>query len=543
MDEKIYVFGHRNPDTDSVCSAIAYANLKKQLGYTNITPFALGGINNETKFALDYFNFKAPKLLSKLKIKVRDLFLRPVTCLKQSSSILEAVDAIVNKNKHSTPVVDNEGRLMGVITLTDIYPDLIGKVEKDHLKKTKTPFENIINVLDGIIYYGCYPYKSVKGEIITFSELLLEEPLKEGDILILGDVNEYKEKAIKSGATCLIIATENKSTFQMNIPSDFKGIVLVVETSVFNIIKLIEKTVPVESMIKKQMLEYFELNDTIEEVKEQIFGSKHRSFPVVNKEGVVVGLLSRSDLLRVNRKKVILVDHNEKEQSVQGIEDAEILEIIDHHRIANVQTMSPLYFRAEPVGCTSTIIKSLYDESNESIPKDIAGLMLSAILSDTLLFHSPTCTERDKKAAYELAKIAGVNIETYGMDMIIAGTAINEDETPESLITKDMKSFNLGKHKSMVSQINTGDFKSLSKMLPILKEKIEKICEDENFDVAVLMITSIIIGGTEIIVAGRNKILAQNAFNMKVDEDTIFLPGVFSRKKQIVPELMNAAQL
>ncbi|TCK92360.1 manganese-dependent inorganic pyrophosphatase [Natranaerovirga hydrolytica] len=542
MKDKIYIFGHQNPDTDSICSAIAYANLKKALGYKKATAYRLGAISNETQYALDYFNVQIPRQIEKLELKVKDLYLRNVICVKPQDSIVEAVDVIVNKNKYSTPVVDEQERIIGVVTLIDLYNSLIGKVSNDHLKNSKTPFKNIVKALEGNVIHGTYPYEFVEGEVSTLSEVISGKTLLKGDILIAKNLKDNNEIVFNSGASCIIISKENEDKSVDEIPEDYEGIVIEVNTSIFNIIKIIEKTVPIEKMINKRTFEYFELNDSLEEIKEQILASQHRSFPVVDEDGKVVGLLARSDLLKVNRKKVILVDHNEKDQSIEGIEDAEILEIIDHHKIGNVQTMAPLFFRAEPVGCTATIIYDLYKEEKIPIPKEMAGIMLSAILSDTLLFNSPTCTHKDKETAKELARIAGVNMNAYGMDMIIAGTAIEHDETPEALITRDMKRFAFGKHKIMVSQINTGDFKALSNMLPVLKQKIEEICQNEELDLAVLMVTSIIIGGTEIIIAGKNKVIAQKAFELNLDEDTIFLSGVFSRKKQVIPKLMNAAQ-
>ncbi|MFP4698360.1 MAG: putative manganese-dependent inorganic diphosphatase [Eubacteriales bacterium] len=540
--DNIYVFGHRNPDTDSICSAIAYSYLKKQLGHDNIIPARLGAPNKETLYVLNYFDVELPILIEEIKMQVKDLFLRPIEAVKKDASIMKVADITVNKNKHLTPVVDSVGRLIGVITLPDLYPNLIGTVCKDSLKETKTPFNNIVDVLEADKLYGEYSNEYIKGEVYTLSETTTENHLNNGDIIIVGENNNYIQRAFKSGASCVIVSTKDKANCEIDIPNEYNGVVLLVESSIFNIVKLISKTVPIESMVNKKMLEYFDLNDSIEEVKEQIIASNHRSFPVVDERGRIKGLLSRSDLLKVNRKKVILVDHNEYGQSIKGIEETDIIEVIDHHRIANIQTMAPLYFRAEPVGCTATIILSLYEEHKIEIPKHIAGIMLSSILSDTLLFNSPTCTEQDKKAAEKLGEIAEVNIEKYGMDMIIAGTAIG-NETAEDIITKDMKHFIMGKYRVMISQINTGDFRGISNLLPTLREKVEEICKEEEIDLVVLMVTNIIIGGSEIIIYGKEKWIARNAFKIRAKENSIYLSGVFSRKKQIVPALMNAAQL
>ena len=540
MQRKTYIFGHKNPDTDSICSAIAYAYLKQQLGMNNVEAVRIGELNKETLYVLEYFTVKEPRLVEEIKSKVKDLDLSPVTSITANTPVIKAVDITLNVNsKHTTPIVDKKERLIGVVTLSDLIPNITGNIDSIYLKENNTPFENIIELLNAIVVKGEYPYKNVKGKIYTILDLN-NAKIKKGDFLILDNNEENRQLAYNSGASCLIIIT--KDEIIDDIPEAFKGIVVRVNLPVYSIIKIISEAIPIDKIIKKSMLEYFELNDILDDVKEQVLSSKHRVFPVIDENGVVKGILSRSDFFNIHRKQVILIDHNEYGQSIKGIEDAEILEVIDHHRIANIQTMAPLYYRAEPVGCTSTIIFTLFNENNVKIPKKIAGLMLSAILSDTLVFKSPTCTQRDIEAARNLAKIAEVEIEEYGMNMIFAGTAI-DNETPVELITRDMKRFTIGKYRTIISQINTGDVKKISNMLPAIEERLEQYCEENNLDMALMMVTNIILGGSEIIVAGKEKWIVQNAFNIPYNETTIYLPGVFSRKKQIVPVLMNAAQM
>ena len=346
-------------------------------------------------------------------------------------------------------------------------------------------------------------------------------------------------RTFKSGSQNIIISNAPIG-IEPPIPEYYKGLVLLSNFSPIEVMRRLNQVIPIARFVQHEKLEYFVNYETLDDVKENMLTSDHDRFPVVDEDGHVLASITKSDLLDYNRKQVILVDHNERGQSIRGVEEADIIEVIDHHRIAEIQTASPLYLRIEPVGCTCTIVAKMYQEKHIPIPRPMAGLMLSAIISDTLLFNSPTCTELDKQTAIKLADIAGVDLKTYGESMLIAGSNIS-DMTPSEILTADRKRFTMGNYRVVVSQINTGDFKGMFKQLrPVLNE-MESSCEKDGYDLAVLIVTDIIMGGSEILVAGKARKLAEAAFGIGENDFSKFFPGVFSRKKQVVPPLMNAS--
>lgn len=541
MDKPIFVFGHLNPDTDSICSSIAYAHLKQELGFSNVKAVRLGQLNRETSFALNFFGEGPPPILTDVEPQVCDLNFYHPYIVHREDSIKTVWDLMRKIEKHMIPVVDEEDRLNGIVSLTDIATSYMEFSDEMAISNHKTRFSNLIKVLDGEVLEGIYPYEYVEGNIYTDSTLTKGQKLSNGDILIIGGVKNIQEKVEKAGAGCIIVTGYKESSELYEIGEALSCAVIRVPHSFFKTIKLINQSIPVSSIMKKQNLVYFQMDDYVEEIKDIMQSSAHRSFPVVDSDGKVKGILSRRHLIDINRKHVILMDHNEKGQSIKGLEKATILEIIDHHRVADIHTMSPLFFRAEPVGCTATIVSKMYRENNIEPTPGIAGLMLSAIISDTLLFKSPTCTEEDKRQAEYLAKIAGVDIQKYGMALIIAGTSL-KGKTAEEIYYTDMKKFVFGKYNVVISQINTADFRGLYNLVQDLKDMMYKICETEKYDLVILMVTDIILGGTELISIGSGKELVNNAFGLNSKEDSIFLSGVLSRKKQVVPKLMNAAQ-
>ncbi|GKX30363.1 manganese-dependent inorganic pyrophosphatase [Vallitalea longa] len=538
--DKIYIFGHKNPDTDSICSTIAYYNLKKQLGYNNYIPARLGKINKETRFALDYFKVEEPILLKGLNPQVSDLNLPKTVVASETDTVKKTLEKIISKTGRSIPVVDENERLIGIVSISDIVPPFLEMTSKSVLKDLNTPFINIMKELDANILIGKYPYENIKGNVYLSTDLTGDITLEQSDIII-ADMNTdiINENVINN--SCIILCNCDNID-EIKVDSSFQGVILTTHYSVYEIVKLISYSVPIRTMVKKEALEYFVTYETIDDVKNNMLTSKHMRFPVVDELGYIKGMISRSNLIDINRKKAILMDHNEKNQSIEGIEQTEIMEVIDHHRVANVQTMSPLYFRTEPLGSTCTIVTKMYEENNIPISKQMAGIMLSAIISDTLLFKSPTCTSEDKRVAEKLSEIVGVDTNKYGMKLITAGSSLSE-ETPENIIKTDMKKFMFGKYKVMISQINTGDFAGFYSIFKDISSEMNRICELDNIDLAVLLITDIVVGGTETLAVGKERWIAENAFNMNKDDVSIFLPNVFSRKKQIVPMLMNAAKL
>ncbi|MCT4688538.1 putative manganese-dependent inorganic diphosphatase [Vallitalea sp.] len=537
---KIYIFGHKNPDTDSICSTIAYENLKKQLGYDNYIAARLGAINKETTFALNYFNVDKPMLLKGLNPQVSDLNLPTTVVAHETDTVKQTLEKIISKIGRSIPVVDENERLIGIVSISDIVPPYLEMTSKTVLKDLNTPFKNLMIELKAEILMGKYQHNNIMGNVYLASDLTGDIELTQDDIVI-ADRKTDIIKEYETNGCCMILGNYNENDV-INGGDSYEGVILTTKYSVYEIVKLIGYSVPIKTMVKKEALEYFVTYETIDDVKNNMLTSRHRRFPVVDEFGFIKGMISRSNLIDINRKKVILMDHNEKSQSIEGIEETEIVEVVDHHRVANVQTMAPLYFRIEPLGCTCTIVAKMYEENNITITKEMAGIMLSAIISDTLLFKSPTSTKEDRRIGRLLSKIAGVDLHKYGMKLITAGSSLRE-ETPENIINNDMKKFMFGKYKVMISQINTGDFAGFYTIFNDITSEMNKICDVDNIDLVVLMITDIVVGGTEILAIGKERWIAENAFNMDKEDISIFLPNVFSRKKQIVPMLMNAAKL
>lgn len=541
MKKPIFVFGHTNPDTDSICSAIAYAHFKHALGFTNVEARRLGNINKETRYVLDYFNVAEPRLLKNIKPQVEDMSYYDVPPVYVVDSVKKAWRIMTETSRQMIPVLYHDQKLAGVVSISDIAKTYIGLTDGTVLKENKTPFVNISAVLNGKTIHGNYAYAYVSGDVYTTASLGENQQLTDSDILITGQQPHLQKLAFESGAGCIIFTDQDMDNIQIKIPEDTKSAIICVPHPFFKTIKIISQSISVKNMMKTQNLIYFQTDETLDEAKEVMLTSTHRQFPIVDRVGQVKGIISKRHLLDIKKKQVILVDHNEASQSVPGIEQAEILEIIDHHRIANIDTGLPIYFRAEPVGCTCTIVGKMYDEQNIMPPPEIAGIMLSAILSDTLIFHSPTCTNEDIRIAEKLAQIADVDIQQYGMDMIAAGTTL-DNITPSELLHLDMKYFTLGQYHAVVSQVNTGDYKGIFDMRESILVEMQKLCDSENLDISVLMVTNLILGGTELIAIGKEKWIADKAFGIRREETSVFLPEVYSRKKQIIPKLMNSTQ-
>ena len=540
MPQNIYIFGHQNPDTDSICSTLSYAYLKKALGYTNYLPCRLGKISKETQFALNYFNVEPPQLIDNVKPQISDLTLEDQIFAYEEDSVLDTMNKIISTKGRSLPVVNHEKKLTGIISLPDIIKAYTAPFDAQHLKINGVTYDSMIRNLDARVI-GAYKEGYILGNIYSNSELTPSLTLTHDDIIVTALSDFGLKNAFSTGASTIIIAN-TPIGITPDLPNDFSGLVLLCDKSSFEVIRLLTQIIPIKSFVKRSNLEYFLTYETLDDVKKNILTSSHKRFPVVDENGVVCASISKSTLLDYNRKKVILMDHNEKSQSIRGIEDAEIIEVIDHHRIAEIQTAAPLYLRIEPLGCTCTIMTKMYMEKNIPIPRPMAGLMLSAILSDTLLFKSPTCTPTDKDIAKQLADIAGVDPENYGRQLLVAGSALG-DMTAKELLAADRKHFTIGTYRIVISQINTGDYRGMYDQLNSVLKEMEAYCQNHGFDLALLMVTDIILGGTELIVSGSARELAEHAFDLDPDAISKFIPNCFSRKKQIVPPLMNAASL
>lgn len=538
----IHIFGHINPDTDSTCSAIAYAYLKNKIDPQNTyIPSILGNINDETKFVLKSFNVKTPKIISHLKPQVSDMEFKALKYVHETDSIKKVLETIIGQIGRTASVADEDERLIGIVSISDLLPILLETFNSENMKEIRIPIKNIIEELELTKVYGDIIADYIQGGVYLYSELSKTDEITNADIIICNDRDIIKSNVLSLGAGIVIVADIINIDDLPEI-SNTSSTVMASSKSTYELIQSIFHAFPIISAVKKDQLEYFTTYETIEDVKNNMLTSKHQRFPVVDERGFIKGMISKSNLIDVEQKKVILVDHNEKGQSIEGIESVTIIEVIDHHRVADIQTISPLYFRVEPVGSTCTIIAKIYEENNVEIPEDISGLLLSGILSDTLVFKSPTCTQEDKEMAIKLSRICGVNIYNYGMMMITNGENIQNKE-PEQIITMDMKRFTFGRYKVAISQINTADFKGIYKMYPKIIEAMNSKCKLEGFHLAVLMITNVVVGGTEVIATGEARWIAENAFNMQRNDESIFLNQTFSRKKQIVPRLMKAAHL
>lgn len=538
MDKKIYVFGHKNPDTDSICASISYAHLKSALGQTHIEAARLGKVSKETQYALDYFGVKAPALLENIKPQVSDMNYYNIPPVYVVDSVKKAWDVMTENSRQMIPVLYHDHKMAGIISISDIAKTYIGLTDGSVLKNHKTPFINIPSVLEGKVISGGYPHAYVLGDVYTAASISDEQQLESTDIIITGPHHDRISKAIATGAGCIIITDQDMDHLTLDLPDNLNAAIICTPFSFFKTIKMISQSISVKNILKKENITFFETDDYLDEVKQIMLTNSYRYFPIIDKEGKVNGLVSKRHLLDIQKKKVILVDHNERDQSADGIEQAEILEIIDHHRVANLDTGNPLYLRAEPVGCTNTIIGKMYEENNIMPPKEIAGLMLSAILSDTLIFKSPTCTPDDIRIAKRMAEIAEVDLEKYGADMLAAGTSL-EGATPSELLNIDRKAFTIGQYHISVAQINTADFQSIFTMKKDIIDEMHRLETSENLDLCMLMVTDIVVGGSELIVTGDSRHLAESLFGLEPEQDSIFLKDVFSRKKQIVPKLMG----
>ena len=558
MKEKVYIFGHQNPDTDSICSAISYSYLKNQVDDRySYEPVALKELNKETEYVLNYFDLKTPKIVKSLKPQVSDINLTNNAFVKETDSIKKTLEVLTSQTGRSLPVVDTFDRLIGVVSISDIVPRILSMGDKQLLKDSVTPFRNVIEELSLtkiVDFHNPKASGEVKGNVYVSADLVEEEEIKRitHDDIVICHKSEWKKYINLAGG--IIVGTISTIDEIENLgkacraytdkikDGEYKGSVYSSHKTVFELVKSLAQATPISSIVIKKGLQYFTTYETIDDVKENMLSSRFRRFPVVNENGEIKGMISRSDLVAINKKKAILVDHNERGQSIEGIEDIDILEIIDHHRVADVATIAPLYFRVEPVGCTCTIVTRLFEENNIIIPKQIAGLLLSAIISDTLLFNSPTCTPLDVATAEKLALIADLDLRYYGMKMITKGSDL-ADQSINQILNNDRKKFMFGKYRVTISQVNTGDFDGFFKVFEETREEMSRIAEEDGYNLFVLLVTDVVVGGTEIIAVGDSKWIVDTAFEMNPSDVSRFLPGVFSRKKQIVPALMTAAHL
>ena len=536
MKDKVLIFGHKNPDTDSICSAIAYSNLKEQLGL-NTKAVRLGELNKETEFILNHFNVATPQLLTTIKPQVKDLTKVEKELIKETDSIQKALEIMTTENYSSLPVVNKNNKLENMIHISEIANAYLEMSTRDIFFDYETTFENVWETLkdDAVVLSGVYPTGKIEGRLRGVSELA---KISEGDVVITTLFSGHIKNAEKAGAKIIFLCVDKHDEipdYGINIP------LIRVNKGIFKTFKMISQSVPVKAILKHKNFFHFKTTDFIEDIQDIMRDSSQTNFPVVNEDGTIFSTIRSKHIMNFGKNEVILVDHNENSQSVDGIETAKILEIVDHHKFGNFETSEPLMIRAAAVGCTCTIIYGLFKEEGLSPDKTIAGLMLSAILSDTLIFKSPTCTPKDVEAAKELAVIAELNYEKYGMEMLIAGTSLG-DKTPDEIITMDMKEFSMGKFQTAVAQINTVDIDGLLANRENLESAMNERIEKNNYDLFLLVMTDIVNNGSKILALGNSTELVEKGFNVELEAGTVWLDDVVSRKKQIVPFLMAASQ-
>lgn len=529
----IYVTGHRNPDTDSIVASLAYANLRNALGDRSYKAVRLGEVNDETARLLKRFGIEAPPLVKNMRTQVFDLDYDRTPALDRSVPLDLAWHTMSDGGFSVVPIVDENGKLYGMLSAGDIASFDMQTMTENRIDDL--PLFNLLSVLEGTLVndLNCSA-DTVSGELyITLPQNFEDQALTNPDsILICGDQPEIIERAISSGVHCLIICRANIRPEWANTGEG--TCVISTPLSARRVSRIIYQCLPVERIVESKDVVAFHLTDYLDDVREIMLKSRYRSYPVLDEDGHVMGTISRFHLLRPRRKQVVLVDHNEAAQSVPALDQVEILEIIDHHRLADIQTSQPICVRNEPVGSTNTILTAMYQERGVMPSPKIAGLMAGAILSDTVMFKSPTCTKRDIAMAERLSRIAGVSLEEIGRELYAAGST--DGKSAEDLFRTDYKQFHIAEQNIGVSQITCVDADHLLKRRDEFLTLMRNLKEKQEFDMVILMITDVLQEGSHIFYVGDDDVIRQ-AFNKEPHDNYLFLKGVMSRKKQIIPML------
>ena len=545
--EKIFVIGHKNPDTDSICSAIAYADIKNRTSQkVKYIPKRAGQINEETEYVLNRFGMQPPGYLSNIGTQIKDMDIRMSPEADKSMSLKNAWDLMMEKSIVSLPIRDREGQLEGLITIGDIAKTYMDTTDSYLLSRAKTQYRRIAETIAGTVVEGNEHGYFTKGKVLvgTANPEMLKAYIEPDDLIIMGDREEDHLQAIAQNVSCIIVGMGIEVSEKVIKLAHEREIVIIMSPyDTFTIARLINQSIPVRYIMKTDNLVTFNTEDFTDDIQNEMIKHRHRAFPVINKKGKCIGTISRRNFLDMHRKKVALVDHNEKDQAVDNIDKAEIVEIIDHHKLGSLETMVPISFRNQPVGCTATILYEMYGEQKLEISPSIAGLLCAAIISDTLMFRSPTCTLSDKMAAGALALIAGINIEQFAKEMFKAGSNL-KDKSPEEIFYQDYKKFiaedeiNFG-----VGQISSMDSDELAEIKERLVPFMVSECGRHGVTRVFFMLTNIIEESTVLLYYGEgSEEMASTAFHMEPTDGVFDLKGVVSRKKQLIPALMEAAQ-
>ena len=532
--DPIYVTGHRNPDTDSIVAAMAYAALRNACGDREYEAACLGHVSDETQIVLDRFGFQPPTRIYNMYTQVCDLDFDTPPILSDAVTLDRAWKLLSDDRKSSAlPVAREDGTLYGMLSREDVASYNMDLMFNGFLEPV--PLFNVLSVLEGkVLNEAGESTDTISGEVTIALPCNGGDVrgIKEGSVVICGHQEDVVELALEKQASCVILC-------QTDLADKYRGIssrtcIIATPCDAYRAARMIYQAIPVGRIAQIKNIVHFHMDDYIDDVRDAVLQSRYRSYPVLDENQKVVGTLSRYHLIRPRRKRVVLMDHNERAQSVQGLEQAEIVAIVDHHRLADVQTGNPVFMRNEPVGSTTTIVATMYQERGLMPSQRLAGLMAAAILSDTVMFKSPTCTNHDRRIAERLARIAGIDLDELGKEIFSLGT--DASKTVEELLATDFKEFHIAGHTLGIGQITCLDTDSVLARLPELLPAMEKMKHDKEYDMQLLMLTDVLREGTELIFLGDDDVIRM-AFNAEVQDNHVFLPGVVSRKKQIVPAL------
>ena len=540
----VYAIGHKNPDTDSICSAVAYAELKNLLHGGGYCAARAGQINQETQYVLNFFQAQAPIYVPDVMTDVSDIEIRKTQGVTGDISLKKAWNMMRALGVVTLPITDNQ-RLQGLITIGDIANAYMDVYDNCILSVAGTPYKNILETLDAELLLGDKNALYDRGEVVIAAANpdVMEDYIHEGDMVILGNRYESQLCAIEMNAACIIVCMGAKvSKTIQKLAQEHNCSIIVTPHDTFTVARMINQSMPISHFMKREGLVTFKVTEKTEDIKGIMGQKRYRDFPILDLDGNYIGMISRRNLLNLRKRRLILVDHNEASQTVDGIAFADILEIIDHHRIGTLETLEPVYFRNQPVGCTATIIYQMYQENGVKISKKIAGLLMAAIISDTLMFRSPTCTSIDRMAAEKLSEICGVEIEEFAIDMFSAGSDMSS-RTPKEIFNQDKKKFQVGDHSFIVAQINSMNAIELEevkeKLVPYLSERFEGL----GVEMCFVMLTNIVKEDTELLCFGEKaKDVARSAFQLSPDMEHIVLKGLVSRKKQLIPSIVTVLQ-
>ena len=553
--KKTIVIGHKNPDTDSICSAMALADLKNKIaekqmmeeisGQVVYQAVRAGHLNQETRYVMKAFDVTAPTYMRDARTQIKDIFDNKTESVSGNISLRQAWKTMRAVKKATLAITDKEGHLEGLISTGDIAKSYMDVYDSEILSKARTQYRNIVKTLDGTMITGNEHGYFMRGKVAigASSPNLMEEFIEKDDLVILGDLEEAQACAVNIDASCMVICKDAEVSPKLIQKAKEQSIVIIqTPYDTFTTARLINQSIPVKFYMTSGPLTMFRMNDYVDDIKDIMAKKRFRDFPILDRHGRFKGFISRRRFLGASKKKVILVDHNERSQAVDGIEEAEIIEIIDHHRLGDIETVSPITFRNQPVGCTATIINQMYEENELEVPREIAGLLCGAIISDTLLFRSPTCTPLDERTAKKLAKISDIDLEQMAQEMFNAGSNL-KGKSAEDICFQDFKQFTVNDTIFGVGQITSMSKEELAAIRDMMTEHLPKVLEAHNLNMIYFMLTDILAESTELLCVGTGaRGIALSAFDLPDNAKSLILKGVVSRKKQLIPVLVETMQ-